>query len=128
MSPQAAINSTVMKSSIPKIRSTGLVNSRRDDDANADRHCTEQDRERGVVLLNNLFPKVIGSDLVDDEKRRGKNKNPKRRVNYCIYYVANLDAHLLASCVVVIAAVDRTIRARIVADRPGNIFHFIHRV
>src|SRR5580700_5161090 len=112
MSPQAAINNTVMKSSMPK----SLVDSGCDDDANADGHCSDQDGERGVVLLNNFLPQVVGSYLVDDEKCCGKDNNAERRVNNCVHHVANLDAHLLASCVVMVAAVDRPIRTGVVTN------------
>ena len=59
----------------------GLVNSRRNDDADAERHCPEQDRQRGVVLLHDFLPEVVGSYLVDDEKCRGKDqryRSPRR--------------------------------------------------
>src|ERR1700687_2909670 len=124
MSPQAAISRTVMKSRIPK----ALVDSGRDDDTNADGHRPEQDRERGGVLLDNFLPQVIGSYLVDDEKCSGKNSNADRCVNDCIHNVAKLGAHLLASCVVMVAVVDRAIRAGVIANGPGNVLHLVHRV
>src|SRR5260370_7433644 len=107
MSPQAAISRTVMKSRIPK----ALVDSGRDDDTNADGHRPEQDRERGVVLLDNFLPQVIGSYLVDDEKCSGQNSNADRCINDCIHNVAKLAPHLFASCVLLLPVVYRALTA-----------------
>src|ERR1700739_4098194 len=121
MSPQAAISKTVIKSSIPKVS----VNRGCNDDANAQRHRSEQDGKGGVVLLNDFFPQVVRGDLVDHQECAGKNDNADRGVNNSVYDVADLDAHLLASCVVVIAAVYRPVRAGIVPNGPGHILDFI---
>jgi hypothetical protein len=61
--------------------SQGLVDGGRDDDANADGHGSDQNGERGVVLLHNLFPEVVGSYLVDDQKRPAKTqcRSPRKR-------------------------------------------------
>src|SRR5579864_1692301 len=120
MSPQAAISKTVMKSRIPK-----LVDGSRNDDADSERHRSEQQRKRGVVLLHDFFPQVVRGDFVDDEKRAGKDDDSDCRVDDGIYDVGSLDAHLLASCVMVIDGINGTVRAGIVAYGARHILDFV---
>src|SRR5579864_673653 len=120
MSPQAAISKTVMKSRIPK-----LVDGSRNDDADSERHRSEQQRKRGVVLLHDFFPQVVRGDFVDDEKRAGKDDDSDCRVDDGIYDVGSLDAHLLASCVMVIDGINGTVRAGIVAYGARDVLDFV---
>src|ERR1700719_2461355 len=120
MSPQAAISKTVMKSRIPK-----LVDSRRNNDANSERHRPEQQRESGVVLLHDFLPQVVRSHFVDDEKRAGTDHDSHRRVDDGIYDVGSLDAHLLASCVMVIDGINGTVRAGVIAYGARHILDFV---
>src|SRR5205807_7332564 len=120
MSPQAAISKTVMKSKIPK-----LVDGSRNDDADSERHRPEQQRQSSVVLLYDFLPQVVWRHLVDDEERAGKDDNSDRGIDDGIYHVGNLDAHLLASCVVVIHGIYGTVRAGIVAHGARNVLDFV---
>ena len=100
-----------------------------DDDADADGHGADQDGQGHVVFLHDFFPQVIGRGFVDDYERQDENKDAYECEGQSADYIAERTRFMLfASCVVVIAAVDRAIRTRIVAYGPGNVFDFVHGV
>src|SRR5215470_10905766 len=120
MSPHAAISRTVMKSRIPK-----LVNRRGDDDANSKRHRAEQNRQRGVVFLHDLFPQVVWGYFVDDDERPGKDHDADSRVDDGVGHIGRLEDHLVASCVEVVTGIYGTVRTGIVAYGTRDILDFI---
>src|SRR5580704_19630863 len=120
MSPQAAISKTVMKSRIPK-----LVDCRGNDDADSERHRSEQQRQSGVVLLYDFLPQVVRGHFVEDQERARKDHDSDRRVDDGIYDVSSLDAHLLASCVMVIDGINGTVRAGVIAHGARNVLDFV---
>src|SRR5205823_843239 len=80
MSPQAAMSNIEMKSSVaiqcgsfPSQPS--LVDGRCDDDADAERGCAHKDCQRHVLLLVDLFPKVIGREPVNDHEEDHEDSN-----------------------------------------------------
>src|ERR1700690_2764075 len=80
------------------------------------------------MFLDNLFPKVIRSQLIDDDERTGEYDDADGGIDNRVNHVSKLDAHLLASCVVMVTAVDGTVRAGIVAHRPWNVLNLVDRV
>src|ERR1700730_3933291 len=75
MRPHAAISNTEMNSKIP-IR---LVDGRSNDDADSDGHGADQNGERHVLLLHDLFPKMVRGHLVHHEKCDHEHQNPEKR-------------------------------------------------
>ena len=79
MSPQAAISSTEMKSQ----DAHRLVNRGGNDDANADGHGADQNRQRHVVLLHDLLPEMVRRELVHDHERNDENEHADEREDQC---------------------------------------------
>jgi hypothetical protein len=57
-----------------------LMNGGGDDDADADGHGADQNRERHVVFLDDFFPEMVGSRFVDDDERQNENQDAYERV------------------------------------------------
>ena len=72
---------------------------------------------------------MIRRELVHHDERHDENEYADKRENHCIDDIADGAKFILfASGVVVIGAVNRTVRAGIVAHRLGNVFEFIDAV
>src|SRR5437773_2561157 len=100
MSPQAAIRKTEMK------RTTdNLVHSRRDDDADSDGHGSDHDGERGILLLDDFLPEVIGREFIDQSEGTDKDEDAENRVQDSVGKVAGVELthRLLPSRISVIA-------------------------
>src|SRR6266436_9286893 len=75
MRPQAATSSTEMKTRMPM----GLVNRGRNDDAYAERHGADKNRERHVVFLDDFFPEMVRREPVHHHERDHEDKDPDKR-------------------------------------------------
>src|SRR5437016_1817558 len=133
MSPQAAMRKTERKSAMDIewfLPSTTYhpppfsVHCRRDNDTHPNRHRAHQYSQRDVLVFDDLFPQMIGRHLVDDGERYHENENAQHGVQDRIQQIAGMEiSHvLLSSDISGIAAIGRSIRAGVIADRLGNHF------
>src|SRR5262245_56886103 len=72
------------------------VNGRRDDDANSQRHCSDDDCQGGVVLLDDFLPELIRRYEVDDDKRDSENDHAEKCVYKRVQHIANVNHGLSA--------------------------------
>src|SRR6266849_7921850 len=77
MRPQAATSSTEMKTRMPMV----LVNRGRNDDAYAERHGADKNRERHVVFLDDFFPEMVRREPVHHHERDHEDKDPNKPEN-----------------------------------------------
>src|ERR1700682_3193140 len=73
-----------------------LVNRGRNDDADSNRHCTNQNRKRRVVFLDYLFPQIVRRELIHQNECNYEDQNPKKREDYCTDHIAQRnEVHLI---------------------------------
>src|SRR6185295_4628278 len=75
MSPHAATSRIERNSAID----TALVNSGSDDDADPDRHRTDEHGEGEVFLLDDLFPQIVRRQFVDEDKGPDEHDDADQR-------------------------------------------------
>src|SRR6266702_2351927 len=76
------------------------VNRRRNDDANAQRHRADHNRQSEVVLINDFLPQVIWRQLVDEEEGNPENDHAQKSEHDGIHHESDVDqiSHSLLPC------------------------------
>src|SRR5271154_1660285 len=139
MSPQAAIsrterNSTTGTSGAATVRERFdthahlLVHRRRDNNAHPQRNRPNQDRQRDILILDNLPPQMIRRHLVDEHKRKREDHDAQKRIDQRVQQHPRVEvSHVLfSSDVAWIEAIVRPVRARIIAHRFRDVLHLVY--
>src|SRR4051794_4014975 len=74
-------------------RHSGSVNSRRDDEADAETDSSYHDRHRRVTVFADFFPEIIRRQLVDCDEGNAEDQDSQRRVNYRIQQIIEAKLH-----------------------------------